>query len=585
MRTPFAKQQCSASLSVNVWSLTTDPNGASPDHALQVLVNGQPAGQTTWTGGGKLMQLSFTIPAGVLNSSSTNTIELVTPTLPNVTGQIALLHSLQISYTKSLDGSQPLTINNTVPNQIYEVGNLTSGGAWVIDARFPNSPALASVQYQTQPDGSQTMRFTTAVGGTGQYQIVPYGMENAPLSITNRNVTPLKANVKYLAVGPAQFASGTQPLIALHTKEGLRGMYVDQEQLFDYYGFGRYGPTPIQTAIRSVQPQYVLLVGRTTYDYLNYSGANVDPLCPAFLVSTTFWAQTTSDSLFGDLGSGIPSIAVGRLPVNNTADLSGIVKHIINYKGLPASGITGQLTADTADPAAGDFPVQADSIAAANPEISWQRNYLGVTAQVPGDATTSMTTAANGGADMLIYVGHGNAIGLGNGSPRILDTTSILNWTGNVPFLQSTCTANWMAKDVQPYYSIAIQGLTQPQGGLSVSIGTSTYMNSDVAVAFMTNLLKNANVSGMRWGTALLQSQQQALSQGSTGYNADLGRTEQLFGDPAMQVFGAGGGGQIGGTSGGGTNSVSRPPATKTTTPTPVPSAPSTGSPAAPGTF
>ena len=264
LATPFASGN-SASLSVNVWSLTTDPNNASPDHALQVLVNGQPAGQTTWTGGGKLMQLSFTIPAGVLNSSSTNTIELVTPTLPNVTGQIALLHSLQISYTKSLDGSQPLTINNTVPNQIYEVGNLTSGGAWVIDARFPNTPTLASVQYQTQPDGSQTMRFAASVGGTGQYQIVPYGMENAPLSITNRNVTPLKANVKYLAVGPAQFASGTQPLIALHTKEGLRGMYVDQEQLFDYYGFGRYGPTPIQTAIRSVQPQYVLLVGRTTY--------------------------------------------------------------------------------------------------------------------------------------------------------------------------------------------------------------------------------------------------------------------------------------------------------------------------------
>ena len=264
-----------------------------------------------------------------------------------------------------------------------------------------------------------------------------------------------------------------------------------------------------------------------------------------------------------------------------------MVSHIVNYKGFPASGITAQITADTndlTDPAAGDFPTQADSIAAASPDIAWQRNYLGVTAQVPGDATMAMTTAANGGADMLIYVGHGNAIGLGNASPRILDTTSIQNWTGNVPLLQATCTAHWMAKDVQPYYSIAIQGLMQPQGGLSVSIGTSTYMNSDVAVAFMTNLLKNANVSGMRWGIALLQSQQQALSQGATGYNADLGRTEQLFGDPAMQVFGSGGGGETGGTSGGG-NSVTRPPTTKTTTPTPTPSAPSTSSPAAPGTF
>src|ERR1035441_9552972 len=241
--------------------------------------------------------------------------------------QLGSTAACQPTIRRSLDGSQPLTVTNTTAAQTHEVGNLTSGGAWVIDARFPNTPALESVQYQTQPDGSRTLRFAASAGGTGQYLVIPYGMENAPLSIGNRKVTPLKANVKYLAVGPAQFASGTQPLIALHTKEGLRGIYVDQEQLFDYYGFGRYGPTPIQTAVRSVKPQYLLLVGRTTYDYLNYSGANVDPMCPAFLVSTTFWAQTTSDSLFGDLGSGIPSIAIGRLPVNSSADLSGIVAH------------------------------------------------------------------------------------------------------------------------------------------------------------------------------------------------------------------------------------------------------------------
>ena len=301
-------------------------------------------------------------------------------------------------------------------------------------------------------------------------------------------------------------------------------------------------------------PQYLLLVGRTTYDYLNYSGANVDPMCPAFLVSTTFWAQTTSDSLFGDLGRGIPEIAVGRLPVNNTADLSGIVSHIVNYKGFPVSGIRGQITADTTDPAAGDFPVQSDGLAADHPDIAWQRNYLGVTAQVPGDATTAMTTAANGGADLLVYVGHGNALGLGNASPKILDTTSVQNWHGNVPLLQSTCTANWMAKDVQNYHSIAIQALTQPQGGISASIATSTYMNSDVAVKFMDRLLKNANVGGMRWGTALLQSQQWALSQGASGYNADLGRTEQLFGDPAMPVFSTS-------TGGGGTTGAQKPAA------------------------
>ena len=324
-------------------------------------------------------------------------------------------------------------------------------------------------------------------------------MENAPIAISNRKIMTIRSGINYLATGPVQFAPGVQPLIGLHTKEGLRGTYVDQEQIFDYYyGFGRYGPAPIQTAVRASKPQYLLLLGRTTYDYHNYSGANVDPLCPAFLVSRSFWAQATSDALFGDLGRGIPEVAVGRLPVNNTTELSGAVNRVFStIEGLPRPLVQSPgLTADTIDPASGDFPRQSDSLAAALPDFAWQRNYqrnyLGITAQTFGDATSAITTAANGAADLLIYVGHGNAIGLGNATPKILDTTSVQNWHGHLPLLQCTCTANWMAKDVQNYHSIAIQALTQPQGGICASIGTSTYMNSACDVAFMGQLVKNA---------------------------------------------------------------------------------------------
>jgi hypothetical protein len=114
-------------------------------------------------------------------------------------------------------------------------------------------------------------------------------------------------------------------------------------------------------------------------------------------------------------------------------------------------------------------------------------------------------------------------------------------------------------------------------------------MDSQTDVAFTNQLVKNANVSGVRWGTALLRTQQWAFGQSGSTYFADLGRTEQLFGDPAMKVFGSAGGGvSPGGTSGGGTNNPTRPSAPKSTptpAPTLTPSAPSTSTPAAPGTF
>jgi len=64
-------------------------------------------------------------------------------------------------------------------------------------------------------------------------------------------------------------------------------------------------------------------------------------------------------------------------------------------------------------------------------------------------------------------------------------------------------------------------------------------MDSNYSVEFMNQLLGNANRAGTRWGDALMRTQQWASSkaQGSDSFYADLWRTEQIFGDPAMPVF------------------------------------------------
>ncbi|MEI6236832.1 MAG: C25 family cysteine peptidase, partial [Planctomycetota bacterium] len=520
------------------WSLTSS-DSVNPDHGIQVLVNGQPVGEASWDGGGKMLQIAFTIPTGALKAGD-NVVSLVTPAISGQDSQIAFLHSISVSYTRALDGSKPVEINNTSNTaSLYELYSVPNGGAWVVDARFTDRASLVvPAETLLQADGTLRLRFIAAAGGSGKFIVVPVGQENKPLAVSVRQVKPLRLNGTYLATGPAQFASGVQPLLAKRSKEGIRSVFVDQEQLFDYYNYGRFGPEGIRKAVRSVRPSYLLLVGRTTYDYLNYGGANVDPLCPAFLVSTSFWAQTTSDSAFGDLGLGFPEVAVGRLPVNNTSELAGAVNHIVSYKGIPSSGIRLHAVADKTDPSVADFGAQLDTMLKVNhPEISWQENYLEKTRATAPEVTAAMKDAANGGADLILYSGHGNAARLGATAPRILDQTSVQDWAGNTVFIQATCTANWMAKNEQDYKSIAIQALTQPQGGISASIGTSTYMNPDVATAFMNQLLKNTNVTGARWGTVLLKTQQWAGKQSGSAFYIDLMATEQLFGDPAMPVF------------------------------------------------
>ncbi|HLX61924.1 MAG TPA: autotransporter-associated beta strand repeat-containing protein, partial [Planctomycetota bacterium] len=203
-------QSNAGSLIVNLWSLTDGP------HTLQVLVNGTPAGQAQWTGGAQMLQLSFQIPASVLLSGS-NQIELVTPL--STDGQISLLHSMSLSYTQSLNASQPAQmLNPSLLTGLYEFSNLPGPNAWVVDTRFPDRAALLPYESQLQNDGTYKLRFNAPAGGTGKFIVVPFGQENAPLSIVKRQVKALKLNGIYLATGPAQFSSAVQPLLALRTK-------------------------------------------------------------------------------------------------------------------------------------------------------------------------------------------------------------------------------------------------------------------------------------------------------------------------------------------------------------------------------
>ncbi len=281
-------------------------------------------------------------------------------------------------------------------------------------------------------------------------------------------LAPLPKGIRYLARARRNSLPALQPLLLAHAKDGLRAAFADQQQLFDYYGFGRYGPAGIRNAIRSTRPAYVLLAGRTSYDYKNYSGANVDPLCPAFLISSNNWAQTTSDALFADLGRGYPEAAIGRLPANDASEMAETVRHVLANPGMPASAWRGHLVADRDDPAVGSFASFSDIIAASAPDVSWTRNYLGTTTESVTDVRSALARAANGEADVIVFEGHGNSVRLGKLDPRIVDTLapdSIQSWQGSSVFIQNGCVANWMANPVTGWRSIAMLGLSQPGGG------------------------------------------------------------------------------------------------------------------------
>jgi autotransporter-associated beta strand protein len=517
-----------ATLTVHLWSLS---GGA---HTLQAYVNGAYAGVASWSGDGQALTLNFSIPAGALRAGQ-NTLELRTPD----DSGISLLHSISVDYTRSLSGSEPFQVALTSQSTLYEISSLASSDVWIVDPGDGDNARLIPSESQAQPDRTFKCRFVAC--GTNVL-VVPRGRELQPLSIATRRIKPLPQGLNYLATGPAQFASALAPLIDARSKEGLRSAFVDQEDLFDYYGFGRYGPAPIRAAVREIKPRFLLLAGRTTYDYRDYTPPYVDPLCPTFLVPTTYLWLSHADALFGDLGRGYPEVAVGRLPANTPAELSAMVRQTLNYSGAPVSGETAMLVADRAETHGVDFAAECENIANSSPEIAWSKTYLGVNVATAPEITQALQNATDAHTDLIVYVGHGNSRVWGRELPRILTVDDVAKWHGSAVLLQSTCNGNWMARDEIDYHSIAIQGMCQPQGGIVASISTSTYMESAPAVEFMQTLLRSAAAEDSRWGEVLLKTQQWAhqRSQNNPGdgnWFADLVRTESLLGDPALRVY------------------------------------------------
>ncbi len=229
-----------AMLTLNLWSLTSSDT-ADPDHSLLVTLNGQPAGQAQWDGGNKMIQLSFSLPQDLLNSGI-NTIGLTTPALPGVDAQTAFVHSMTLTYTRTLDASKPFQITNTEnAARVYELGNATSANVWIVDTRYPDRATLAPVESLAAADGTFRLRFTAA--GFGTYLIVPAGQENQPLSITKRQVKPVRSTGAYLR-------DRTQPILrrraaVAHDANPRRNSRAicRSEELFDYSTTAASAPT------------------------------------------------------------------------------------------------------------------------------------------------------------------------------------------------------------------------------------------------------------------------------------------------------------------------------------------------------
>jgi len=511
-------------------------------HDVSVVLNGTALGDVVFSGQDK-GTLSVTIPPGVLQSGS-NTVTL---TAQNGDYDTSLVDYIRITYPHLyVADNDQLKFTGRAGGELM-VSGFTSAPA-VLDITDPNRPVQLTPQvismsgaYEvavqvpfTTPNPAAPVQHTLLAVADDRVASAAGVWPNHP---SHWHSPQAGADIAMVTYGP--FAGALSPLVSAHQAEGKSSAVVPVNDLYDEFNFGERTPFAIrqflQTAVQNWKkpPAYLLLNGRASFDPRNYLGFGYLDLVPTRIVPSSS-LMTASDDWFSDFkGTGLPTIATGRLPVSTVDEATTVVGKIATYEGQSTNGpwtANALMVADKDDTES--FTQDSQSVQASLPTTMQVTDVFADTAGTPDAATKKIVKAINSGQLLVNYLGHGSE-GQWSGSD-IFDTDAVSSLTNGsqLPvFLIMDC-LNGFFQDVYAPPALGVTLMLAPNGG-AVGVLASSGLNQPAPQTSLDGLVVQNALNAKGQSAALGDAIVRAKSHIS---DADVRRTFILFGDPAMQV-------------------------------------------------
>jgi hypothetical protein len=522
-----------AILRIAMWGNTQAD--VSPDHHIVVSVNGYPLGEDSWDGRGwhqsVFNALSMALQDGL------NSILVQSPGDTGSPADIVYVDKIDLSYPARLiaeDGQLVFTSD----------GGLQSlsgfkGVPVLYDITNSLNPLRIDIQYNAQDQESLFL------GEAGHSYIVvdergylkPSDIEivaNSP----NLRSPVIEAN--YLAIGPEDLLVPLQPLLEWRRNQGLAVEALPVQTIYDQFGDGYAEPNAIQTFLRyaaqtwSKPPDYVLLVGDSTYDPKGFVYSTGSYRLPTYYVQTQYGGQTASDTPFALVDEdALPDLAIGRIPAQNAGQVRDLVEKILDYEKQAPTGTWRKQVLAIADGQDGIFRQDAQVFLDRFPS-----NYLGnLYDPQPGvvDAIEQISNYYQNGIWLVAYFGHGSIDMWGKDRLLTAKEVSSLPESTNLPVVVNiTClTGLFIHPEIT---SLAEVLLFEPKSG-AISVLAPTSLTLPADQSFLTRVLVSAILDQTltTWGKIYLSAVRQ-IPMDFPG-TREVGETFLFFGDPALQVI------------------------------------------------
>jgi hypothetical protein len=314
------------------------------EHATAVSLNGSSLGSASWSGVG-WTEAAF---AGVSLLAGTNTVSLLCEGGLDWTA----VDWFEVVYERAFEAAADSLKFSHAGGYRYQIADFTTNAVEVYDItdaagvqRVLNGTYTGSGPYtlEVEPAGATGTRTYLAAGSAALKTPAAVVKDRAS------NLASFSNAADWIMITNRSLGwdgSGTQQgwvnsLVSLRQSQGLRTAVVDIEDIFDEFGYGLVTAQAIKDFItyayeswQSPAPQYVLLVGDTSYDYKDNWNLGTVNYVPGHLIYTTYLGETISDEWYVQVSGAdaVSDLSIGRLPANSVAQAEDMVTKIVAYE-------------------------------------------------------------------------------------------------------------------------------------------------------------------------------------------------------------------------------------------------------------
>jgi hypothetical protein len=503
-----------AALTVTLQGLTAD------EHQVTLTWNGAFLGTLTWRDDTR-GTLTLPLAPGAL-APGDNAL-----TLTAVGGEedVSLVESVTLTYPRRYVAEGDVLRCSVPGGSQLAVSGFSTPAAWALDLTDPTAPSLLTGRVTSAGDGTYTLHLKVPGAGAHTLYALSAAAGQGPAALLPHTPQPLPRGMDLLLLAPTVFHEGLAPLVELRQRQGLHVALLDPQVLYDRYSFGAKDPAAIKSFLAALRaaggrpPRFLLLAGAASVDPRDYLGTGSPDWLPTPTVDTAL-LETADDDWYADFeGTGLPALAVGRLPVKTVAELTTVVGKLLAYEEAPPApwGHRALFLADTA--ADFDYPGVTATLAPLLPAPFSAAPLL--------TSRAALLAAWGQGAGLLTYLGHGSVSSWSEASLlEVADTDTLGNGAELPIVLAFTCFTGFHH---DPYTESLAAALLAAEGGGAVAVWGSSGMTEPTAQLPLAQAL----FPRLRPGAALGELLRQAKAAAA---NPDVRHTWSLFGDPSMPV-------------------------------------------------